>query len=158
MRPGMYDPLHHNSPGPHQPYPNSYWHAHTQPHWPELTQTLPEHADIVVIGAGYTGLNAALELAENYQQRVVVVEANQLGWGCSTRNAGFAMPGTGRLGFGAWKQRCGEATAQGIQAEYQLAFARLERHLAACPEHLQVQRGGYLKIAHCRAAIPELQQ
>lgn len=154
----MYDPLHDKTPGPNQPYPASYWHTHTQTAWPKCSESLPEHADIVVIGAGYTGLNAALELAERYQQRVVVVEANQLGWGCSTRNAGFAMPGTGRLGYVAWKKRRGEAIAQGIQNEYQLAFQRLERHLKACPESLQVQRGGYLKIAHKVAAIPELQQ
>ncbi len=154
----MYDPLHDKNPGPNQPYPASYWHAHTQTSWPQCADTLPEQADIVVIGAGYTGLNAALELAERFQQRVVVVEANQLGWGCSTRNAGFAMPGTGRLGYVAWKKRCGEAVAQAIQNEYQLAFERLERHLQACPEQLQVQRGGYLKIAHKSAAIGELEQ
>ena len=154
----MYDPLHDRSPGPNQPYPTSYWHAHSAPQWPDCPTALPEHADVVVIGAGYTGLNAALELAETYQQKVVVVEANQLGWGCSSRNAGFAMPGTGRLGYSAWKKRCGEAVAQGIQAEYQQAFARLERHLNACPEQLQVQRGGYLKIAHRQGAVAELNQ
>jgi glycine/D-amino acid oxidase-like deaminating enzyme len=154
----MYDPLHDKNPGPNQPYPASYWHAHTQTSWPQCADALPEQADIVVIGAGYTGLNAALELAERFQQRVVVVEANQLGWGCSTRNAGFAMPGAGRLGYVAWKKRCGEAVAQAIQNEYQLAFERLERHLQACPDQLQVQRGGYLKIAHKAAAIGELEQ
>lgn len=154
----MYDPLHDKNPGPNQPYPASYWHAHTQTAWPACSETLPAEADIVIIGAGYTGLNAALELAERYQQRVVVVEANQLGWGCSTRNAGFAMPGTGRLGYVAWKKRRGEAVAQAIQNEYQLAFKRLERHLQACPEQLQVQRGGYLKIAHKASAINELEQ
>lgn len=154
----MYDPLHDRSPGPNQPYPTSYWHAHSAPQWPDCATALPDQADIVVIGAGYTGLNAALELAEAYQQKVVVVEANQLGWGCSSRNAGFAMPGTGRLGYSAWKKRCGEAVAQGIQAEYQHAFARLERHLSACPEQLQVQRGGYLKIAHRQGAVAELNQ
>jgi len=154
----MYDPLHDKNPGPNQPYPASYWQAHTQTSWPQCADTLPEQADIVVIGAGYTGLNAALELAERYQQRVVVVEANQLGWGCSTRNAGFAMPGTGRLGYVSWKQRQGDAVAQAIQNEYQLAFERLERHMQACPEQLQVQRGGYLKIAHKAGAIAELEQ
>ncbi|WP_417663726.1 NAD(P)/FAD-dependent oxidoreductase [Pseudidiomarina donghaiensis] len=153
----MYDPLESNSIPSQQPHAASYWHQHTQVDFPATTVQLPETADIVVIGGGYSGLNAALELAENYQQRVVLVEANQLGWGCSTRNAGFAMPGTGRLGYAAWKKRCGEAVAQGIQAEYQLAFARLERHLAACPQQLQVQRGGYVKIAHNERAIGELQ-
>lgn len=153
----MYDPLECRTIPSQQPHAPSYWQAHTVTDFPTAQTTLPETADVVVIGAGYTGLNAALELAQTYQQRVVVVEANQLGWGCSTRNAGFAMPGTGRLGYAAWKTRCGEAIAQGIQQEYQLAFARLEQHLAACPSQLQVQRGGYLKIAHKPAAIAQLQ-
>lgn len=152
----MYDPLHDDFLTSHQPHAASYWQAHSQPQFPTTVNALPEQADVVIIGAGYTGLNAALELAETYQQKVVVVEANQLGWGCSTRNAGFAMPGTGRLGYAAWEKRCGEAVVQGIQAEYQHAFARLERHLQACPEQLQVQRGGYLKIAHSERAITQL--
>lgn len=154
----MYDPLHDKSPGPHQPYPNSYWHAHSQVQWPQLSAQLPERADVVVIGGGYTGLNAALELAETYQQQVVLVEANQLGWGCSTRNAGFAMPGTGRLGYATWQKRLGTDTAQAIQNEYQLAFARLERHRQACPQGLAAQFGGYLKIAHRPSAVAALQQ
>lgn len=152
----MYDPLHDNSPGPGAAPAPSYWQQHSQTQWPDGHPTLPAQADVVIIGAGYTGLNAALELAERYQQQVVVLEANQLGWGCSTRNAGFAMPGTGRLGYSQWRQRYGLATAEAIQHEYQEAFARLERHLAACPEHLQVQRGGYLKVAHKPSAVAGL--
>lgn len=155
----QYDPLHDVNPGPHRPYPNSYWLQQTSSaQFPQTATELPATADIVVIGAGFTGLNAALELAETYQQQVVVVEANQLGWGCSMRNAGFAMPGTGRLGYAAWEKRCGIEVAKGIQAEYQRAFERLERHIAACPEHAQVQRGGYLKIAHRAKAVPEVRQ
>lgn len=152
----MYDPLHDTCPGPHSAQPNSYWHAHTHTEWPAPTPKLPAQADIVVIGGGYTGLNAALELAERYQQQVVLLEANDLGWGCSSRNAGFAMPSTGRLGYAAWAKRCGEAVARGIQTEYAAAFSRLERHREACPQRLQQQSGGYLKIAHSANAVPLL--
>ncbi|SDB18752.1 Glycine/D-amino acid oxidase [Pseudidiomarina indica] len=152
----MYDPLYHVAPGPQAAPAPSYWHAHTQPLWPSTSAILPATAEVVVIGAGYTGLNAALELAERYQQEVVVVEANDLGWGCSTRNAGFAMPGTGRLGYSHWQTKYGEAVAQAIQHEYQAAFARLERHQQACPEQLQAQLGGYLKIAHHPRTVAEL--
>ncbi|KFZ29093.1 hypothetical protein IDAT_05305 [Pseudidiomarina atlantica] len=152
----MYDPLVDSFPRAAQPHVRSYWQAHTQTKLPTAANVLPEHADIVVIGAGYTGLNAALELAQRFQQQVVVLDANQLGWGCSTRNAGFAMPGTGRLGYGDWQKRCGTDVAKAIQGEYQRAFERLEQHLAHCPEQLQVQRGGYLKIAHEPKAIEGL--
>ncbi|WP_417687673.1 NAD(P)/FAD-dependent oxidoreductase [Pseudidiomarina sp.] len=152
----MYDPLVDDFPGPAQPHVRSYWQAQLGEQLAQLPPTqaaLPEHADIVVIGAGYTGLNAALELAERYQQQVVLLEANKLGWGCSTRNAGFAMPGTGRLGYGDWEKRVGTDVTRAIKVEYERAFERLERHVAACPEGLQAQRGGYLKIAHSPQAI-----
>lgn len=151
--PAMYDPLHDACPGPHRPAAHSYWQQHTVSNWPTSKAALPAQVEIVVIGAGYTGLNAALELAERYQQQVVVLEANDIGWGCSSRNAGFAMPSTGRLGYAAWAKRCGEQVARGIQHEYALAFERLERHLQACPQRLQQQPGGYLKIAHSAAAV-----
>ncbi|RUO62530.1 NAD(P)/FAD-dependent oxidoreductase [Pseudidiomarina insulisalsae] len=152
----MYDPLVNNYPGPAQPHVRSYWQATTSVDLPATQKYLPEHADIVVIGAGYTGLNAALELAQRFQQQVVVIDANQIGWGCSTRNAGFAMPGTGRLGYGDWEKRLGVDGTRAIKAEYDHAFERLERHLQACPQRLQAQRGGYLKIAHRPQAIDAL--
>ena len=44
-------------------------------------------ADVCVIGAGYTGLSAALHLAERGYD-VVLVESERVGWGASGRNGG----------------------------------------------------------------------
>lgn len=44
-------------------------------------------ADVCVIGAGYTGLSAALELAGRGYS-VVVLDAHRVGWGASGRNGG----------------------------------------------------------------------
>ena len=49
-------------------------------------------ASVVVIGAGFTGLSAALHLAERGVD-VVVLEANEPGWGASGRNGGQVNPG-----------------------------------------------------------------
>lgn len=49
-------------------------------------------ADVVVIGGGYTGLSAALHLAEAGRS-VVLLEAEQPGWGASGRNGGQVNPG-----------------------------------------------------------------
>ena len=44
-------------------------------------------ADVCVVGAGFTGLSTALNLAEK-GYRVVVLEAERVGWGASGRNGG----------------------------------------------------------------------
>jgi len=47
---------------------------------------------VVVIGAGFTGLSTALHLAERGVS-VVVLDANEPGWGASGRNGGQVNPG-----------------------------------------------------------------
>ncbi len=58
----------------------------------------PDHAaltgvvscDLLVIGGGYTGLWAALHAAErNPGRKIVLIEANRIGWAASGRNGGF---------------------------------------------------------------------
>jgi glycine/D-amino acid oxidase-like deaminating enzyme len=52
-----------------------------------------ERADVAIIGAGYTGLWAAIELLEREPAcRVVVCEAERVGSGASGRNGGFLDP------------------------------------------------------------------
>lgn len=49
-------------------------------------------ADVCVIGAGFTGVSAALHLAERGYD-VHVIEANKVGWGASGRNGGQMIGG-----------------------------------------------------------------
>ncbi|MCZ6807717.1 MAG: FAD-binding oxidoreductase [Deltaproteobacteria bacterium] len=54
-----------------------------------------QHADVVVIGAGYTGLSAALSLREQGVD-VLVLERDFAGAGASGRNAGHLTPTIGK--------------------------------------------------------------
>lgn len=53
-------------------------------------------ADVAVIGAGLTGLNAAIRLAGEHNVDVVALDAGYPGWGASGRNAGCCVPGGAR--------------------------------------------------------------
>ena len=53
---------------------------------------LPRSTDVVIIGGGYTGLAAGLELARRGTE-VTVLEQHHVGWGASGRNGGFVLPG-----------------------------------------------------------------
>ena len=53
---------------------------------------LPERADVAIVGSGYTGLNAAIELAKAGAD-VVVLEQETIGWGASSRNGTMLTPG-----------------------------------------------------------------
>src|SRR5215467_5593499 len=59
---------------------------------------LPARADVAIVGAGYGGLAAALELRRSGTD-VVVIEANEFGSGASSRNGG-AVSGGINLGKG----------------------------------------------------------
>jgi gamma-glutamylputrescine oxidase len=67
--------------------------AHKQDARPALSGT--ETADVCVIGAGFTGINAALELAERGVS-VIVLEAVRVGFGASGRNGGQIVNGYSR--------------------------------------------------------------
>lgn len=53
---------------------------------------LPDSADVVVVGAGYSGLSAALELARRGRE-VLVLDRHHAGRGASGRNGGIVQPG-----------------------------------------------------------------
>lgn len=64
------------------------------PYWweatprPDMTAArVPDAVDVAIIGSGYTGLHAALQIARDGRS-TLVVDAEDAGWGCSTRNGG----------------------------------------------------------------------
>ncbi|MHA3913322.1 NAD(P)/FAD-dependent oxidoreductase [Halovulum sp. GXIMD14793] len=78
-----------DQPGEHAP---SYYAATANPS-PDAPPLKGEHrTDVCIIGGGFTGLTAALHLAEKGLS-VRVLEAQRLGWGASGRNGGQVCVG-----------------------------------------------------------------
>ncbi len=113
----MYDPLVDIVPPSDQHQPDSFWALDKSSDG--YSPLVGEHkTDVVIIGAGYTGLSCALNLAQQFGVECTVIEANQPGWGCSGRNGGFVLPGTGRLSVQQMRKRWGKSVSQSIYAEY----------------------------------------
>ena len=87
------------------------WWAETAiaPEWPRLEEQ--RKVDVAIIGGGYTGLSAALHLAEA-GARVAVLEARTPGWGASGRNGGFCCIGGARLSHDQLVRAYGETAAE----------------------------------------------
>ncbi|KYK44510.1 FAD-dependent oxidoreductase [Bradyrhizobium liaoningense] len=144
-----YDPLVSSGPGRNRQYAPTYWiaTAGTPPpdDGPIMNDTV---ADVAIIGSGYTGLACAIFLAREYGIKAVVLEANRVAWGCSTRNGGQAQNASGRLTRSQWIKRWGLDTARRMHAEITEGFETFEDLVRASPVDCEPQRGGHLYIAH----------
>lgn len=111
----------------------------TEPYWWEHVPTPERHpapppaeADVVVVGAGYTGLHAALQTARG-GRHTVVLDAERAGWGCSTRNGGQVSPSI-KLDYATLAARHGHERAFAIHREGREALAWIERFIES--EHI----------------------
>lgn len=82
---------------------------------------LPESVDVAVMGAGYTGLHAALQTARGGRS-TLVLDAEDAGWGCSTRNGGQVSTSI-KPGFELLAARHGSGKAFDILREGQRSLA-----------------------------------
>jgi len=67
-----------------------WWEAHKPTALPEVD--LPKDIPVAIVGAGYAGMNAAIELAKNGIESIVL-DAAEPGFGGSTRNGGLVSAG-----------------------------------------------------------------
>jgi len=154
----MYDPLIENKIPNNQPYPDSYW-FHSAGDAPQSNGLLKQDidADVVIIGAGYTGLSCALHLAKDHGIKATVLEANGTAWGCSGRNAGFILNSSGRMSFQAMEAKWGKRTMHQILGEMNEGVERVNALIAQGID-CQPQAKGYIKIAHKASKFELLKQ
>lgn len=89
---------------------------------------VPAAADVVIVGAGYTGLSAAIRLARAGRS-VHVFDKQHPGEGASTRNGGITS-GNLRPGQADLERRFGPERAKAMQLEAKLAREDLYRFIA----------------------------
>jgi glycine/D-amino acid oxidase-like deaminating enzyme len=122
-----------------------YWWD-TAPALPKLvTRDLPAHADVVVIGSGYTGLSAARILAMR-GVNVVVLEKETFGWGASSRNGGQVLTGL-KWGPAALIEKVGLASAKEMYAASLASIDYLENLITE--ENIDCE---YVRCGHIEAA------
>ncbi|MDZ7760216.1 MAG: FAD-binding oxidoreductase [Desulfovermiculus sp.] len=70
-----------------------YWKWGEEDDWPQANPPLPGNTGVLIVGAGYTGLSAALALAQSGLQVTVVDQETGPGQGASGRNGGMVLSG-----------------------------------------------------------------
>jgi len=131
----------------------SYWLDGLAP--PEVPHCdLPRKVDTLIVGSGYTGLNAAIEVARGGRS-VLVLEAGAPGQGCSTRNGGQISTSI-KPSLAALTARHGKARAEAIRGEGRAALAWIEERIGAEGIDCDFRRAGRFHAAHTPAAYEEL--
>lgn len=107
-----------------EPY---WWQAAAPQTLPQ--QTVASRSDVVIVGAGYTGLSAGLTLARAGRS-VQIFDRMRPGEGASTRNGGIASANL-RPGHAQLVKKFGHERADRILAEAKLAREDLAQFIAA---------------------------
>lgn len=86
---------------------NSYYEASLVRPALSVPLSSPQQTDVCVVGGGYAGLSAAIELAEA-GFKVTLLEAQRIGWGASGRNGGQVIAGFGQEGDATMRRQFGK--------------------------------------------------
>ena len=112
---------------------------------PSESVPVPERADVAIAGAGYTGLAAALGLARR-GLTTVVLEADRVGSGASSRNGGMVLTGL-KLGPETLVRRYGAETARALFGASLRAIDAVEQIVDAEGIDCAYSRCGHLELA-----------
>ena len=132
----------------------SYWHATSDPFTGAMPVPVEGRYDVVVIGGGFTGLNAARKLAMS-GVRVALLEAAHIGAGGSGRNGGHLNNGMAH-GYGEAKAHLGAERAKALWQAYDRSIDMIEDVIAQERIACDFRRSGKLKLASKPSHVPAL--
>ena len=131
------------------------------PYWWDKTprpevgdQAIPGNTDVLVIGSGYTGVHCALQTARAGRQ-TTVIDAQDLGWGCSTRNGG-QISGEIKPDYDQLSRRYGNAEAHALISEARNALDWLGGFVDEQGLDCDYQRNGRFVAAHSARQFDKL--
>ncbi len=130
-----------------------YWWENAALSGDDVAQ-LPTSADVLIIGAGYTGLHAAIHTARA-GRKTVVIDAEAAGWGCSSRNGGQISTSV-KPGYAKLKKRYGEQLAIDILTEGQASRNYIEEFIRTEKIDCDFATVGRLHGAHTKGQYEQL--
>ncbi|MDE2320108.1 MAG: FAD-binding oxidoreductase [Rhodospirillales bacterium] len=134
---------------------NNYYQATRRVEFSAPALDADIETDVAIVGGGISGVSAALHLAEQ-GFNPVLLEAHEIGWGASGRNGGQALPGfsasmhklTNLVGAGE-ARKLWDMSVEAVD----LLHARIQRHAIPCDPQI-----GYLHAALKPRQVRELKQ
>lgn len=123
----------------------SYWHETAPPFAGGREGPAEGRADVAIIGGGFTGLSAAIQLAKKGAE-VVLLEADRIGAGASGRNGGHCNNGLA-IDFGAAVEMLGLPKARALYHAYDAGVDEVERLIAEERIDCDFRRSGKIKLA-----------
>jgi glycine/D-amino acid oxidase-like deaminating enzyme len=121
----------------------NYWLTTVE--MPDVAGTLPDSADVAILGAGFTGLSAARTLAKS-GARVAVLEAERIGWGASSRNGGMVLTGL-KLGVNKLISMYGREKTRHMYAASIASIDLVEKLVREENIECDFSRSGHLEVA-----------
>ena len=123
----------------------SYWLDGLEP-IEKSFETIATNVDVLIIGSGYTGLHASIQIARAGRE-VLVIDSGEPGYGCSTRNGGqistSVKPSQGKL-----EAKYGQDRARAIRHEGENALEWIEEFIKTEAIDCSFKRCGRFHAAH----------
>jgi len=112
------------------------------------------NVDVLIIGSGYTGLNAAIQTARGGRD-TLVLDAEQAGWGCSSRNGGQISTSV-KAGYEELAARYGKEKAFSILNDAKQSLAWIKQFVADENIDCDMTEVGRFHAAHNPAQFGKL--